>query len=80
MTDETKGKWYHKTSMIVVAFLCVGPLALPLIWIHPRYDLTKKIVGTILMVVATYVLWVVMKDSFDRIMNQYRDLKAAMGT
>ena len=79
MTEAVKAKWHQKTSMIVVAFLCVGPLALPLVWMHPRYDLAKKILATLLMAVATYALWIFMKDSFGRLSNQYRDLKAAMG-
>lgn len=79
MDVQEKPKWYHKTVMIIVAFLCVGPLALPLVWIHPRYKLAQKILGTVLMVAATWALWVVMKDSYDRVMNQYRDLKSSMG-
>ena len=79
MADEIKIKWYQKTSMILMAFLAVGPLALPLVWVNPRYDLTKKILGTVLTLVATYILWILMKDAFERISNQYRDLKATMG-
>lgn len=71
--------WYQRTGAIVTAFLCVGPLALPLVWINPRYDAAKKILGTVLMLAASWLLWVLMKDSYDRFMTQYRDLKAAMG-
>jgi hypothetical protein len=31
-----KVKWYFSTSTIVIAFIAVGPLALPLIWLHPK--------------------------------------------
>ena len=72
-------KWCSKTWMIVVAFLCVGPLALPLVWMNPRYGLAKKILGTILMLGGTWLMVLWMKDSFDRIMAQYRELKSAMG-
>jgi hypothetical protein len=73
-------KWYHKTSMIIVAFLCVGPIALPLVWVHPQYSLPKKVIGTVLMVGATWWLYLVMKDSMGRIMAQYNELKSVMGT
>jgi len=49
-------KWYRKTSWIVIAFLCVGPLVLPLVWVNPRYSPKKKIVLTILVVGISWYL------------------------
>ncbi|MCU0651541.1 MAG: zinc ribbon domain-containing protein [Candidatus Omnitrophica bacterium] len=55
-----KPKWYLKTSSLVIAFLCVGPLALPLIWINPRFSKNSKIIITIVVIILTYYLgsWV----------------------
>lgn len=51
-----KEKWYRKTFLIILAFLSVGPLALPLVLFHPRYALWIKITVTILTVILTYYL------------------------
>ena len=38
-----KTKWYHTTSTIVIALLCLGPLALPLVWMNPRYKTASSV-------------------------------------
>jgi len=49
-------KWYFKSSTVIFAFLCVGPLALPLVWLHPDYSRTKKIVVSVIIVVLSYFI------------------------
>lgn len=34
--------WYFSATSLVVAFFCVGPFMLPLIWMHPTMTLKKK--------------------------------------
>ena len=48
-----KTKWYFATSVAVIAILCVGPLALPLVWVNPRYKLATKVIVTVLVVAIT---------------------------
>ncbi len=43
--DSKKIKWYFSNTIVVMAVLCVGPLALPLIWLHPRYSMLTKVGG-----------------------------------
>ena len=38
----TKTKWYFTTSTIVIALLCLGPFALPLVWLNPRYKIALQ--------------------------------------
>jgi len=45
-----KTKWYFTTSNIVIALLCLGPLALPLVWLNPRYKTVIKLVVTVIVV------------------------------
>jgi len=49
-------KWYFTTPAVVVALLCVGPLALSLVWFHPRYKIITKAVVTVLVIVFTFLL------------------------
>lgn len=65
-------KWYLKTSVLVMAFLCVGPLALPLLWINPRYSRTQKIIGTVIIAVLTYYAGVLLGNSLKSLTKYYQ--------
>lgn len=64
--------WYFKSSSVVVAFILVGPLALPMVWFHPRYSLTKKTVITIVTVILTYFTVLYMAQSIKNILAYYQ--------
>jgi hypothetical protein len=60
---ETKPavKWYHKPSMLIVAFLAVGPFAVPLVWLNPKLSRNAKIVITVVMLaLSVYMAMLVM--------------------
>lgn len=54
--QPSKTKWYFKTSSIVIALLCLGPLVLPLVWFHPTYKISTKIIVSIVVIIGTIVL------------------------
>ena len=54
--DKPKTKWYFSTYSVVIGLLCVGPLALPLVWFNPRYKKTTKLVLTVIVILLTVVL------------------------
>ena len=56
LLPKTKTPWYFKTSSLVIAFVCVGPLALPLVWLRPNLSRKAKVVITLVMLIITYVL------------------------
>ena len=66
-------KWYFKTSLIVTAFLCVGPLALPLFWLNPRFSRKTKIVVTIITIILSWYLGSLLINSL-RSLKQYYGL------
>ncbi len=66
-------KWYFRTPFIVIAVFSVGPLALPLIWWHPRLSRIWKINLTIGVILLTVISVIAMQKSF-AIMGQYFDL------
>ena len=72
-TTTEKTKWYHSTTTLVIALLSVGPFALPLIWVNPKFSLTKKVLWTAVTVILTYVLVQVAMDSVDKIMKYYKE-------
>ena len=71
-------KWYFKTSVYIIAFLCVGPFALPLAWINPRYNTGKKIIITLVTLIITGILAVMMAKSIGSIMDYYRQMQQLM--
>ena len=66
--------WYFSLKTVVVALLCVGPLALPLIWLHPKYKPVIKIIVTIVVIVITVWCYYYMKDLLQRLNQQMNGL------
>jgi hypothetical protein len=54
--SRPKAKWYFTTTAVVVALLCIGPLALPMVWFNPRYKIVTKLIVTSLVIVFTFLL------------------------
>lgn len=67
-------KWYFSTAFVVVALLCVGPLALSLVWFHPRYKIITKVVVTILVIVFTFLLGYSIILIYGRILDSISEL------
>jgi hypothetical protein len=67
-------KWYYKTSIVIIAFLFIGPLALPLVWFNPRFSQRTKIIVTIAVVILTYYLTAAVIDSLKAIRSYYQQL------
>jgi hypothetical protein len=70
----TKTKWYFSTYWVVIAFLCIGPFALPFVWFNPRYKPVVKLIVTVLVIFAT--IWLTMKsiDTYRSLMEQMKGL------
>ena len=64
-------KWYFKPYWIIIAFLCLGPLALPMIWFNPRLHRMSKIIITITILIVSYYAGVLMVNSVCSIWKYY---------
>ena len=67
-------KWYFKTSTFITALLFVGPLALPLAWINPRFSLKTKIIISVVVGVLTYYFGVLVAQSLKSIKGYYQGI------
>jgi len=67
-------KWYFATSAVVIAILCVGPFALPLVWFNPRYKAVTRVVVTIAVIILTGVLYYLTAAVYSRFMEQINSL------
>jgi len=72
--NHDPSKWYFKTYAFVMAFLCIGPLALPLVWINPRYKRSKKILITVITLLVCYVVFALLAKSTESIYNYYNQV------
>ncbi len=69
-----KPKWYFTNSAIIVGLITVGPLALPLVWKNPKYNMTTKTVITIGVTVLTIVLCYLMGLMVQNFISRILDL------
>ena len=49
-------KWYFSTPFVVITLLFVGPLALSLVWINPRYKNATKVIISILVIAFFFLV------------------------
>lgn len=67
-------KWYFRPSSIIIAFLCVGPLALPLVWFNPRLSQKAKIIISTVVLILTYYLGTLFINALKSLNNYYQIL------
>jgi len=63
--------WYFRKSSIIIAVLCVGPLALPLIWLRPNTSRAWKIGLTIAVLAFSWILYRLTMESVQTIKEYY---------
>ena len=64
-------KWYFATGTVVLALLCLGPLALPLVWLNPRYKPAIKGIVTVIVLGVTILCLYLMIVAYEQIMSQF---------
>ena len=68
-------KWYFATGSVVIALLCLGPLALPLVWLNPRYKPATKAIITLIVLVVTVLCMYLMAFAYQHILHQFEALQ-----
>ena len=66
-------EWYLRTPFIVIAVCCVGPLALPLIWLRPKTTLAWKVGVTTGILILSWFLFEATMESI-RTLKEYYSL------
>jgi len=67
-------KWYLATGTVVLALLCIGPMALPLVWMNPRFKILTKAIVTVIVVVGTILLIYLSVNIYQRMLDQITSL------
>ena len=76
---KTKNPWYFRKSSLVLSFLFVGPFMLPLVWTHPQFSRTKKIVLTVMIIAITIILAKLMADTLKRFQQSFEEMQKVLG-
>ncbi len=74
LVKKPQTKWYYNPTALIVAFLCVGPFVLPLVWINPNLSKNKKIIVSIIILLLTFVIVAFLKYSFTILNNYYKQI------
>lgn len=54
---QAEVKWYHSDIFVVIAILCLGPLALRLVWTNPRYKpIVKWLITVVIIILTVFVI------------------------
>lgn len=72
--DKTPTKWYFSTHAVVIALMCVGPFALPLIILNPRYKLATRIIVSVAILALSIWLYFVTKRLLGEVTTQLNEL------
>jgi hypothetical protein len=70
LRDRQKIKWYFTTPTVVIALLCLGPLALPLVWANPRYKVITRIAVTVIVIAMTILFIYLLDYTYAQLMEQ----------
>ena len=68
---KKKIQWYFRTSFIVITVCCVGPLALPLIWLRPQTTRIWKIGLTIGILLLSWLFFYATLESIESLKHYY---------
>jgi hypothetical protein len=69
---EKQVQWYFRKSFLIMAFCCVGPLALPLLWWRPQTTRAWKVGLTIGILVLSWILFQITLESLRTIKEYYK--------
>jgi len=74
LVKKRQDKWYFKTSALIITFLCIGPFALPLLWLNPRFNQKTKIIISIIVIILSYYLGILLVNSLKSISRYYQTI------
>jgi hypothetical protein len=73
-SSQKPKKWYYSTGAVVIALLCIGPLAFPLVWFNPRYKPATKVIITIIVLVVTILCFYLVTSAYRQLLSQFSEL------
>jgi hypothetical protein len=63
-------KWYFATGTVVLALLCLGPIALPLVWMNPRFKISTRAIVTVIVLGVTILCLYLTVYAYQNLIDQ----------
>jgi len=73
-------KWYYRPAPVFIAIFCVGPFALPLLWMSPAFKRIYKILISIVVIAATVWLVKVSVDLYGILLDELEEIRKILET
>ena len=67
--------WYFDRRFVLLMLFIFGPLALPLVWLSPKFSMTWKVTVTILAIVLTILLMQATAAMYQTVMRHLKDIQ-----
>jgi hypothetical protein len=67
-------KWYFSTPFVVITLLLIGPLALSLVWFHPRYKNVTKVIISILVIAFFFLVGYTAIQIYSRFLDSISEI------
>ena len=79
-SKKPRDRGYLSVQAVLFGLVLVGPLALPLLWLSPKFSYRLKILLTIVMALLT--IWLFKSSVFilQTLLSQMKDLREITGT
>jgi len=74
ITVKEKVPWFFSTSSVIFSLICVGPLALPLVWLHPRYTAITKVISSAVVIGFSIWAYIFIRDTLQEYIKLYQEL------
>jgi len=74
LVKKPQDKWYFKIHVLIIAFLCIGPFALPLVWLNPRFSKRSKVITSAIVIIVSYYIGIAFVNSIRSISEYYQQI------
>lgn len=78
--DPSPAPWYLTRGGVWLGILVAGPLALPLVWMSPRFSRTAKWLLTIGLVAATYLMAQAAAALVERVQSRMDEIRSLLAS
>jgi hypothetical protein len=75
MEEGKKVKWYYSVWSVILALLCFGPFALPLLFLSPKFKLASKVLISLLVIGSTIWLVMMTRETYRLLMKDIEGLR-----
>ncbi len=77
-TGAPSEKWYFRKVSLILILGCIGPLGLPLVWVHPTLSRGWKIALTVIVLLITWLSFYATVGAVKMLGESYNELMQTM--